>query len=295
MGLLSDIAKFCVKAAPLAMTIIDRADDIGRVVVRISDSVKKGWAIFNEPAKNSPAPKKRKSERPDVMGRHAVKENDVDEIRRELVEYHDKLSGLSTENSLEHCRIALQMDIVELISTSNSIPRFIGNITIHASNLDIHLKTIYNTASMLDDVNHQRVAVKALMKTVNQLIYHSGIGDKVDKISGIDVDAKLDIRSIEMTYEAFGNTYDLLIDDVESFLESIADQQVRIARVRTIAQTVPDKALEVLHWLNDDIEPELIIAKQKLESLRMTLLSMPELKDIRSAIEAANKVDPQYL
>ena len=167
---------------------------------------------------------------------------------------------------------------MELVVSSSTFERFSNNINLHAANLQIHLQTIQNTAGLQDDVNRQRVAIKALMKTVNHLVNVLGVGDKVKKIDGLDIDIRPDSISIHGAYKAFENTRSLLLDEIDSFSKAIDGQLVRIEEVRSAARYIPNSSRKVSSWLENSVEPKLIDAKKHADELKGELLMIPRLK-----------------
>jgi len=154
--------------------MVKTADKALSTAQDVVDALLKGRVyIYVNPSESS-TEKSNTMERPDIMGSKYAKPDEIEELHSSINENKKKLSTIKNENELEHRRIQLQIDIMELIVSAATFERFANNINLHASNLNIHLQTIQNTAGLLDSVNRQRVAIKALMGTINHLINVTG-------------------------------------------------------------------------------------------------------------------------
>ncbi len=224
------------------------------------------------------------------MGHSSATASEIAELQSTIEESRKNLVAVKENNEIEHRRIQLQIDIMELIVSASTFERFTNNINLHASNLQIHLHTIQNTSGLLDDVNRQRVAIKALMGTVNHLINVTGFTDKVRKLEGLDIDMRPGSISILSAYEAFENTRSLLLSEIDSFGQSIQNQMELIERVRVAARGLPNTSRKVSNWLNESIEPKLIDAKNSAEKLKGELLVIPRLEnDLRRSLETVKQ------
>lgn len=206
------------------------------------------------------------------------KTSELTEIQASLDENKKRLSSINEINELEHRRIQLQIDVMELIVSASTFERFTNNINLHAANLQIHLQTIQNTVGLLDDVNRQRVAIKAVMGTINHMINVLGINEDVRKLEGLDIDIRPGSVSIIKVYDAFENARALLVHEIESFTSAIHEQQNRVENVRSAARLVPATSSKVSDWLESSVEPRLSEAKQSAETLKGELLVIPRLE-----------------
>ncbi len=238
--------------------------------------------IIDEDEKR-PTPVRRKSstiERPDVIGISStkVKNSEITELQLRLDESKKKLVIVEEANEQDHKRIQLQIDLMELIVSSATFERFASNINLHAANLQIHLQTIQNTSGLLDDVNRQRIAVKALMGTVNHMINVLGITDKVNRIEGLNIDIRPGAISIKRAYEAFEMTRDLLLQEIDSFSNATQEQLDRVEAIRKTARQVHGVSAKISAWLEKSVEPKLMDASKAALELKGELSVIPRLE-----------------
>lgn len=280
MGILSTIGGWVSGAISVSKNIIQGAEVVLSSAASVVDALLQGRSVLheNEKSKHHPTERQKTNTRPDIMGGDAYKTNQIAELHSNIDENRKKLSSIQDKNELEHRQIQLQIDIMELIVSSSTFERFTNNINLHASNLNIHLQTIQNTAGLLDSVNRQRVAIKALMGTVNHLINVTGSDGAVRKLEGLDIDVRPGSISIYGAYQSFENTRSLLINEVESFSNSIQEQMSRIDSVKAAARNVPEKRAKVNAWLTDSVEPKLLDAKDSADKLKGELLVFPRLE-----------------
>jgi len=180
---------------------------------------------------------------------------EFDQYKIELELQKKNLEQDVMQDALEHKKMKLQIDILELIIAAQHLERFTNNIRIHSANLETHYQTIRNLTGILDDVNHQRVAIKALIRTVNHLINVSGHTNSVDKIAGIDIDIKEGAISIHDSYKAFEATRGLIVEEIRGYLGFLSSQRAAIERVRAAAIDVPNVNVRVSQWLDDTVMP----------------------------------------
>lgn len=196
----------------------------------------------------------------------------IDETKGELA----KIENKTDEN---YNKLALQIDVIELIIASQTFNRFAANIQLHESNLRIHHQTIQNSVGMLGDINRQRVAIKAVMMQLNRVISSidkAGLNStKCEKIDGIDIDAKPGAVSISKAYGAFEETRNLLAQEATEYI-SLVDQQIeRASKIKTLAYKVPDKKYQIEDWLDRRVIPMLRKSKESTEVLQKAITSIP--------------------
>lgn len=293
MGTLSNIAIWVAANIPVVAKVVKKAAEVVHKAASVVEALFEGREVFDEEDKQQPtlSKKKKTDERPDVMGESnsQSRESEIAELHQSIDESKKKLSTIQEANELEHLRIQLQIDVMELIVSSSTFERFTNNINLHVANLQIHLQTIQNTAGLLDSVNRQRVAIKALMGTVNHLINVLDVGKQVNKIDGLDIDIRSGSVSIYKAYEAFTSTRKLLLAEIDSFSDAIQDQLGRVENVRKSARNIPSVSKKVSSWLSDSVEPKLLDAKKFADELKGELLVIPgheanlrrELSDIK--------------
>lgn len=288
MGILSTIGGWVSGAISKARDIAKGAEIVLSTAASVVDALFKGRSFVYENGEHDPASDSPRSSsgRPDIMGSGNQNNSEIADLYSTIDENRKKLVSIQDKNDLEHRQIQLQIDIMELIVSSSTFERFTNNINLHASNLHIHLQTIQNTAGLLDNVNRQRVAIKALMGTVNHLINITGNEGTVRKLEGLDIDVRQGSISIYGAYQSFENTRQLLINEVKSFSSSIQTQMDRIDAVKSAARHVPGKRSIVNSWLSDSVEPKLIEAKNAADKLKGELEVFPRMEsNLRRELE----------
>lgn len=201
----------------------------------------------------------------------------IEENKRNLIDI--KNQGLERYNKLQ-----LQIEVTELIVASQVFQRFAANIALHQSNLKIHHQTIQNTSGMLDDINRQRLGVKALIYQVNKIILaldEKGLNTTdFKKISNIELDPKYGAISIRGAYFHFEETRGLLEQEISDFLDLLDTQESRAKQVLSLAQSVPEKAYEVSNWLETKVLPELKGARKKTQGILRAVKHIPKLEEV---------------
>jgi hypothetical protein len=250
MGILSNLGKWIFENIPAVINIVKESAELAHKSASVVDALLEGKTIFS--------------------GGEAQQVSSVK---------NKKLPSIEEAHELEQRRIQLRMDVMELAVSSFTFERFSNNINLHAANLQIHLQTIQNTEGLLGDVNRQRVAVKALMGTVNHLVNVLGLGSKVNKIEGLDIDIRLGSISILGACEAFGNTRNLLLHEIDAFSDAIQGQLVRVENIRSAARDIPDLSQHINLWLESSVEPKLMDTKNHAKKLKDDLLIVTHLDD----------------
>jgi hypothetical protein len=279
MGILSKIGTWVANNLPTVTKFVKKAAEVVHKTASIVDALLEGRTILVDDEKHQSTERtKNHNSRPDVIGERQSHSTEITELQLSIDESKKKLLTIEETNDMGHRRIQLQIDVMELVVSSSTFERFTNNINLHAANLQIHLQTIQNTAGLLDDVNRQRVAIKALMGTVNHLVNVMNVGDKVKKLEGLDIDMRPGSISILGAYEAFENTRGLLLQEIESFSGAIQEQMTRIESVRSAARHIPDASRKISSWLSDSVEPKLLDAKKSSDELKGELLVIPRLE-----------------
>jgi len=281
-GLLAKIGTWVITNLPTVVKVAKKTAEVVSKAASIIDTLLEGRKILDEHDKQ-PASGRRTSttvERPDVMGSstYKAKNSELTELQDRLDESKKTLVTVKEENEQDHKRIQLQIDLMELVVSSATFERFANNINLHAANLQIHLQTIQNTSGLLDDVNRQRVAVKALMGTVNHMINVLGVTDKVKKIEGLDIDIKPGAISIYRAYDAFEMTRSLLLQEIDSFSDATQEQLNRVEAIRKAARQLPGVSSKISAWLEKSVEPKLMDASKTALDLKNELSVIPRLE-----------------
>lgn len=280
MGILSNIGKWVFENMPAVVGVVKSAAELEHKSVSVIDALLEGKTILAADEKQqAPSGRKKTShERSDVTGKSVNQSRSPDiSGAQQSADEGKKKAAVEEMNELEHRRIQLQVEVMGWIMSSFTFERFSSNINLHAANLQIYLQTIQNMEGLLGDVNRQRVAVKALMGTVNHLVNVLGLVDKVNKIEGLDIDIRLGTISIISAYEAFENARSLLLHEIDSFSEAIQEQLAHVENVRSAARRLPNISPQIGSWLEASIEPKLIDAKKYADELKGELLAIPRL------------------
>jgi len=256
------VAKFIHSAAEVGEALLEGRKIVGTAA---PSSKKKGKANAE-------------GERPDFFSTGASRSDPVADLVVRVDESKKRLAAVEQDNETDHRRISLQIDVMELMISAQTFERFTNNINLHAANLQTHLYTIKNTAGLLDDVNRQRVAVKALMQTVNHMINVLRIEAVVPKIAGIDINIKQGAISIADSYRAFEATKDLLIAEIDSYTIAIDDQLERADRVRQSASLVHSMSGSVSKWLEKSVEPKLLAAREAAGEMKAEITMIPRIE-----------------
>ena len=196
----------------------------------------------------------------------------IDETKGEIA----KIENKTDEN---YNKLALQIEVIELIIASQTFNRFAANIQLHESNLRIHHQTIQNSVGMLGDINRQRVAIKAVMTQLNRVIESidkAGLNEtRCEKIDGIDIDARPGAVSIVKAYEAFEETRNLLVQEAIEYI-GLVDQQIeRASKIKVLASKVPDKRNQIENWLDRRVIPMLRKSRRSTEALQKAISNIP--------------------
>jgi hypothetical protein len=288
MGILASIGSWVMRNLPTVVKIVKKAADLVSKSAAVVEALLEGKKLVNDVGPSTTKPKSATEiERPNLVGDEDKKpSNDFSMLVERIDESRNKLASIKNENEIEHRRIQLQIDIMELLVSAQTFERFTNNINLHAANLQIHIHTIQNSAGMLDDINRQRVAIKALMGSFNHLVNVLGVGDKVKKIEGINIDIKPGAVSIHGAYEAFENTRTLLLNEIDSFHTAIGVQLTRVENVRSTAKHIPGISSKISYWIEKSVEPRLLDAKANAESLKGELSVIPRLEaSLRKELE----------
>lgn len=196
---------------------------------------------------------------------------EFEQYKKDLKRYRKNMEQDVLQDALEHKKMKLQIDILELIIAAQHLERFTNNIRIHSANLETHYQTIRNITGILDDVNHQRVAIKTLIRTVNHMINTGKYSVPVEKIAGIDVEMKEGAISIHDSYIAFENTRTLIVEEICGYLTYLSSQRSAIERVRASARDLPNVNTRVSQWLNDTVLPAISKAENGAKALATDL------------------------
>lgn len=280
MAFLATVGIWVVTNLPTFLKMAKRVAKFVHSAAEASEALLEGRKIvgMDAPVSKKREKPERADERPDFMSTKKSQADPVADLVARVDESKKHLAAIEHDNEIDHKRISLQIDVMELMISAQTFERFTNNINLHAANLQTHLYTIKNTAGLLDDVNRQRVAIKALMQTVNHMINVLNIERDVPKISGIDINIRQGAISIADSYRAFEATKELLVVEIESFTTSIDDQLARADRVRQSARVVPSMSGTVSKWLEKSVEPKLLAAKKAADELRGEVTMIPRIE-----------------
>lgn len=286
MSILANVTGWVNRAIVAAKPLLKKAEKFVSKATVIVNALADGRDLLDR-EENPKEKSSTSNERPNVISDFNDSScNDLEEIYLSIDESKKKLDVITKNNEQDHKRIQLQIDIMELIVSSSTFERFTNNVSIHASNLQIHLQAIHNTSGIMDQLDRHRRSLKALMGTVNHLINITDQKGSVKKLEGIDVDIKPQSISIKSAYEAFENTRNLLLNEIDQFSASIDMQLKRVESVRAAARKVPNQSKKVNDWLVNSVEPSLIEARNSAAELSGELVVIPKLENnIRRKLE----------
>ena len=182
MSILSIVGRWVITNLPIAVKVAKKAAELVHNAATAVDALLEGKKIIISEPMSKLQQKVPPITRIDILeqvDRPAQQASELSEIQASLDDNKKRLSTISENNEIEHRRIQLQIDVMELIVSASTFERFTNNINLHAANLQIHMQTIQNTVGLLDAVNRQRVAIKAVMGTINRMINVLGIKDDV--------------------------------------------------------------------------------------------------------------------
>lgn len=241
--------------------------------------------VFDEPAKQQPTSSFDYG-RPDFSEAY---QQESKTLLVKIEESKNEIAKIGHQSDARYSKLNLQIEVVELIIASQTFNRFAANIQLHESNLRIHHQTIQNSVGMLDDINRQRVAVKALMSQVNRIIVSLNKANlntsNCEKIANIDVDMKPGAVSIVKAYESFEETRSLLEKEAREYTLLVEQQINRALQIRAFANTVPDKKHQIHEWLDRKVIPQLRKSRLSTDDLLLSLKNIPAIKIDRKTFE----------
>lgn len=298
MGFLSNVGAWVSVNLPTFVKVTKNVAKFIHSAAEAAEALLEGREIVG--TESPPSKKKPKSqtttERPDFSHGASKQSDQVVELAARVDESKMQLAEIEQGNENEHRRISLQIDVMELMISAQTFERFTNNINLHAANLQTHLYTIKNTSGLLEDVNRQRVAIKALMQTVNHMINVLKISSDVDQIKGIDINIRQGAISIADSYRAFETTKDLLVAEIDAYACSIDEQLTRVERVRKGARLVPTMTASVSNWLEKSVEPKLISAKEAAEEIKAEIVMVPRIEaSLRRQLLNADFTPPEEI
>jgi len=158
------------------------------------------------------------------------------------------------------------------------IERFVNNINLHAASLRIHAQSIENMSRTLDDLRRHRFAIKRILGVLNHTtnIVKSRFSDvRIDRLDDVNVESNLNSDDIKQSITLFEEARVLLLDEADKFARSIETQEKHVDQIRSAACAIPDKAILVSNWLNNEISPALSSARKCVEELVAQMHLLP--------------------
>lgn len=247
MGFLAKIGAWFSKAIPAVYNFVKRVAGFAADTAAIADAHLKGQDLlpFHDPGMRETENQAVVVARPTFMPTREEKHDVIADIESRLDQTKRQIQTLEQGTEDNTRKMMLHIRIMELIISSQTFERFINNIQIHASNLQIHLQTLRNMVGMLRNVDRHRLAIKALMQNFNHLI--NLVGAKMDRISGIDVNMEPGSISINDSYNAFINTKELILKELDAYLRAIKNQQNSADQIRKEARQIPGTGRQINH------------------------------------------------
>lgn len=277
-GVISKVVFWVQTAAKPVIATVKKVATWAKDVATVTEAYLEGKKILidDETERKSNIAARKNEKRPDIFDAEE-RTQESGEILVKIEEQRKQLTELGSHNQYDHDRIKLQIAVMELIVASQTFPRFASNIQLHESNLRIHFQTIQNSAGMLDEINRQRVGIKATIKQLNQVIFalnKQGITN-LELIKNVDLEAKPGAISIAKAYEAFVTTKDLLEQEIKDYHEEIDKQIMQALEVKKKAVKVPNKKNSVQDWVDRQIIPSLEKSKHSSNDLLLSLQAIP--------------------
>jgi len=292
IGVVKTIGSWIVDAGSFVFNVANKTEKWGAAVGHVTNAYLDGRniVIIQNPKTESPQVRPH-TERPDVLSdRSSQHKQQLDHLVVEISDNRDSIDKLRKNNELDHERIKLQMDIMELIIASQTVERFAHNIRLHVSGLNNHFETLKNTMGLLDYSNRQNKGLRATIKQLNHIIYHLKKNkliqeDSAELIRDIDLSAKPGAISIAKQFEAFQNTRNLLEQECDAFMICLSEHLNRAKEVRKTALKVPDKSTRILSWLDKSVMPSLNDANNITVELKEAVIAIPLISTEREVKE----------
>jgi len=208
------------------------------------------------------------------LSRDRAQSNEIEVLQTSLEERKKAFDRHELADKNEHNRLKVEIDILELIISAQTLGRFISNLRIHQSNLEIHRQTIQNTCGMLDDINVQRLAIQRMLTAMNQ------VTDRLDmpRLEKFDLKMKPGAVSVKNAVTAFEETQLHLREEVKNLIEFTESQKEAADRVRATASKVEPLRKSVNDWLSDSVEPTIKSILGEATTLLEDLEMMPRLQ-----------------
>lgn len=272
MSILVTIGSWIASNLNAVVSVVKMAFDIVTHGNKYSKSLKAGHIVLQKSFEEPPTAQS-KFNRPNFSSL-SNSEPSISEFRELIHDNKHKLQKYENHNIEEHNNLKLQLEIIELIISSQNIERYINNINIHASNLKIHIHTLKNTIGLVNDVNKQRIAIKAIMQKLNHLISISEYKNEIPKLSGIDVEKNEESISIFQAYNAFSETKNFLELEIKSYKSYLFSQFDLIESANKAACKYNKN--HISKWLDESVFPRLDDAILNIDNLEKELKQIPD-------------------
>ena len=152
MAFLAKVAIWVATNLPTFLKITKKVSKFVHTAADAAEALLEGREVVGNDA--PPTKKRTKSpaddERPDFMSTKRSQPDPVADLVARVDESKRHLTVIEHDNAIDHCRITLQIDVMELMISAQTFERFTNNINLHAANLQTHLYTIKNTAGLLE-------------------------------------------------------------------------------------------------------------------------------------------------
>jgi hypothetical protein len=277
-GALKTVTKWVKEAAAPIATVVKKVGSWMKDIGHVTEAHLEGKNIVLDDTTNNKTKKESIDYgRPDFSGDAFDEEKQTLLIKIE--ESKSAIQKIDKQSVERYNKLQLQIEVVELIIASQTFNRFASNIQLHESNLRIHHQTIQNSAGLLDAVNRQRVGIKALMTQMNRVIRSldtAGINSTgCEQIKNIDVDPRPGAISIANAYKSFEEARQLLENEASEYITMVDQQISRALKIKSLAESVPDKKNPVSNWIDRRILPGLKQSKLSTEDLLMSISTIP--------------------
>ncbi len=276
-GALRSVSEWVKEAAAPIASVVKQVGSWMKDIGQVTEAHLEGKNIVIDDASGRKSTESLDYGRPDFYSENSDESNQI--LLVKIEESKSEIQKLDKQSVDRYNKLKLQIEVVELIIAAQTFNRFASNIQLHESNLRIHHQTIQNSAGLLDAVNRQRVGIKALMTQVNRVIRSldvAGINSTAcEQIKNIDVDPRLGAISIAAAYESFQGARRLLEKEASEYIKMVDQQISHALKIKSLAESVPDKRNPVSNWIDRKVLPGLKQSKSSTEDLLVSIATIP--------------------
>lgn len=155
---------------------------------------------------------------------------------------------------------------------------------------------------MLDEINRQRLGIKAAITQINRVIRALDAAKinntNCEIIKDIDLDLKPGAISIAKAYSAFEEAKSLLEKEAEEYITLVNRQIDRAVQISHLAENVPEKRGQISDWLDRKVIPQLKKSRKSTEDLLLAIRGIPKIEakqqeQLVQIVEADIEMNPE--